>query len=106
MGHTHLYLLPMTGSSGLDRPGMSGGWLREHRERIGLRQAEFARRVGVSAPLVARWENETKPIAVAHHARIRQILTAAAAFAPAAGRDRSSQLVAAAGREPGNAKKS
>lgn len=39
---------------------MRGGYLiREARLRVGITQAELARRLGTSQSLVARWENET-----------------------------------------------
>lgn len=41
-------------------PVMRGGYLiREARLRVGITQAELARRLGTSQSLVARWENET-----------------------------------------------
>jgi transcriptional regulator with XRE-family HTH domain len=62
--------------------------IRRARESAGITQAELARRLGVSPPLVARWESPSghpKPATlerIAEALSLRVILTATVTFLP------------------------
>lgn len=56
-------------------PSRHGGELRARRERRGLSQRKLARRLGISAMTVSRWEHG-EPIPAAHAARVEQMLAA------------------------------
>lgn len=50
----------------MEHPTTPGTVLRLWRERIGIRQAELARRLGVSAPSVSDWESDKKSPRIQH----------------------------------------
>lgn len=54
--------------------GMAKATIRQHREAVGLTQAELARRVGVQSTQVSRWERGTATPSARHVRRLARAL--------------------------------
>ena len=47
---------PMPGDDGTKRPRFSPGWVKKHRDKLGISAADYGRLVGVSGLTIYNWE--------------------------------------------------